>query len=101
MLRKPKLLVVVVLLTGLLAAAGCNYDFKQLLQSRQEESPLIKVEIHFANNDNLTTYVKSLGVEKDGEVYVGGASVNYMYDEKGRIIGSYNYTKVEYIKILK
>lgn len=101
MLRKAKLLLMLVLLAGLLAASGCSYDFKQLLEVREEEPPLLKVELHFANNDNLTGYVKSLGVEKDGEVYVGGASVNYLYDEKGQIIGSYNYAKVEYIKILK
>jgi len=100
-LSKSKYFAALLLLAGLLAAAGCGYDFKQLVKNGEEEAPLMKVEIHFANNDDLTTYVKSLGVEKDGEVYVGGASVSYMYNEKGQIIGSYNYARVEYMKILK
>lgn len=99
-MKNRKIWAVLALLLILLSSSGCNYNFGKLLQSDKEEDQLIKVEIHFANNDNLTAYVKSLGVEKEGEVYIGGASVSYLYDQKGKIIGSFNYAKVEYIKIL-
>lgn len=101
MLKNPKLWVLTTLLLLILTMAGCKINFDQLFQADKQEDQLIKVEIHFANNDNLTAYVKSLGVEKDGEVYVGGSSVNFLYDRKGTIIGSFNYAKVEYIKIIE
>lgn len=100
--KKAKLLVVIILLIGLLATAGCKLDFNQLLEKTQkQEAELIKAEIHFTSNDYTVGYVKSLGVEKDGEIYIGGSSVNYIYDQKGKIIGSFNYARVEYIKIIK
>lgn len=99
--RNAKVLAVLVLLLGLLTVAGCKLDFNQLLKKTQkQEAELIKVEIHFTSEDYTTAYVKSLGVEEDGEVYIGGASVNYLYDKKGNIIGSYNYARVEFIKII-
>ncbi len=64
MQKNTKLLVVLVLLLGLLATAGCKYNFNQILEkTQQEEASLIKVEIHFNTNDNIKAYVKSLGVE--------------------------------------
>jgi len=86
----------------MMTAAGCKINFDQLLQKTQPpKAELIEVEIHFTSKDFTTAYVKSLGVEEDGEVYIGGASVNYLYDKNGKIIGSFNYARVEYIKILK
>jgi len=100
--KNAKLLVVLVLLMGLLATGGCKFSFNQLLQKTQkQEAELIKAEIHFTSNDYTVGYVKSLGVEEDGEIYIGGASVNYIYDQKGKVVGSFNYARVEYIKIIK
>jgi hypothetical protein len=72
----------------------------KLVAKDNEKPQLTKVEIHFADTNKLVCYVKSLGVEENGQVYVGGASVNYIYDQEGKIIGSYNYQRVDYIKIL-
>lgn len=102
MCKNYRILVGMVLLLGMLTTAGCNLNYKQLTQKTQpDEAKLIKVKIHFTSNDNITAYVKSLGVEKEGEVYVGGSSVNYIYNQKGKIIGSFNYARVEYIKIIE
>lgn len=99
--KNLKLFIIIALLLGLLATAGCE-NYNQLWQKMQPEEPkLIKVEIHFTSDDNTIGYVKSLGVEEDGEIYVGGSSVNYIYDKKGKIVGSFNYARVEYIKIIK
>ena len=100
--KNHKILTVLALLLLMLTTAGCKLDFNQLMQKTQKpEAKLIKAEIHFTSKDYTTAYVKSLGVEEDGEVYIGGASVNYIYDQKGKIIGSFNYARVEYIKILE
>ena len=61
---------------------------------------LLKVEIFFTDDKTLVGYVKQLGIEQQGKVYVGGSSLNYLYNENGEIIGSYNYQRVLYIKIL-
>ena len=60
----------------------------------------MKAEIHFSDKDIVTGYIRNLGVEDVGKVYVGGASLNYIYDQEGNIVGSYNYQRVEYIKLL-
>lgn len=100
--KNLKILVVLVLLLGMLTTAGCKLDFNQVLQKTQpKEAELIEVEIHFTSKDYTTAYVKSLGVEEDGEIYIGGASVNYLYDKNGKIIGSFNYARVEFIRIIK
>lgn len=102
MRRIHKIIITALLVVSLTGAAGCALNYKQLLQKAEIQEPeLIKVEIFFSKDDHITAFVKSLGVEKDGQVYVGGASLNYVYDAQGRIIGSYNYSKVEYIKILE
>lgn len=80
---------------------GCNYDYRQLFTSeKNNEAPLMKAEIHFSDKDIVTGYIRNLGVEDVGKVYVGGASLNYIYDQEGNIVGSYNYQRVEYIKLL-
>jgi len=100
--KKAKIFVMLVLVVGLLALAGCKWDYNQLLEKTEPSEPqLIKAEIYFTEKEHISAYIKSLGVEEDGQVYVGGASLNYLYDVNGEIIGSYNYTKVEYIKIVQ
>ncbi len=81
---------------------GCEQvDFSKLtLPSNREQVKLIKVEIFFTDGATLIGYVKNLGIEPEGKVYVGGSSTNYLYDARGKIIGAYNYQRVLYIKII-
>ncbi len=89
------------LLLSVLFVSGCDYNYRHLFTGeKKNEAPLIKAEIHFSENDKVTGYIRDLGVEDVGKVYVGGASLNYIYDQDGNIVGSYNYQRVEYIKIL-
>lgn len=89
------LLVLVFLLVG------CGMDTSRLTKPVQDDADkLIKVQIYFTDDQNITCYVKSLGIEQDAKVYVGGSSASYMYDSQGRIVGSYNYQRVLYMKIL-
>jgi hypothetical protein len=41
-----------------------------------------------------------LGIDPEAQVYVGGPSLNYMYDQDGNVIGSYNYQNVLYMQVL-
>lgn len=89
------LLVLVFLLVG------CGLDTSRLTKPVQEDdNQLIKVQIYFTDDQTITGYVKSLGIEPDAKVYVGGSSASYLYDSQGRIVGSYNYQRVLYMKIL-
>ncbi len=85
----------------MLFTSGCKFDFQQMFQSSKaiEEKP-VKVEIIFTDGESLVGYIKSLGIEENGRVYVGGSSLNYLYDKNGNIIGSYNYQRVLYIKLV-
>lgn len=84
-----------------LMVAGCKLDYKQLWQKSQSSEPaLLNVEIHFANKDVVYGYVKTMGIEDDGRVYNGGSSLSYVYDHQGRIIASFNYARVEYMKLI-
>jgi hypothetical protein len=97
-----KSFALMVLLLMLLLLGGCNYDFSQILglSSPSSQPELIKAKIHFTDGESLETYIKDLGIQQDGKVYVGGSSLNYLYDAQGNIIGSYNYQRVLYIKIV-
>jgi hypothetical protein len=80
---------------------GCTVDYKQLIPGREiQEEPLIKVQIQFIHDKQVECFVKSLGLEQNAEVYNGGASLNYMYDQNGQILGSFNYSQVIYMQIL-
>lgn len=92
-----------VLILGLLLGGviGCNANLSQLFQktpSQQEQ--LIRVNIQFTNQREVNCYVKTLGLEKDAQVYTGGPSSNYMYDRNGQITGSFNYQQVLFMSIL-
>lgn len=93
--------IAVLLMAAALLTTGCNVNYKQLFSGdKKAEEKLIRAEIHFGENEKVVGYIKSLGVEENAKVYVGGASLNYLYDQQGNIVGSYNYMRVEYINIL-
>ena len=95
-------MVVLALLLCFLFLSGCNYNISGLLgksvKSHQDE--LIKAKIYFTDDQIVEAYIKDLGVQQDGKVYVGGSSLNYLYDAQGNIVGCYNYQRVLYIKII-
>lgn len=102
-MKKARVLLALALVCLLLVSSGCNnFDAKKLVKPRSagDEEKLLKAEIVFSSEDKVVAYIKSLGIEKKGQVYVGGASLCYLYDAQGNVIGSYNYQKVLYIKIL-
>lgn len=90
----------IVLLIGLFLVSGCKLDTGRIM-GKNEKPPLIKAQIFFSNGDKLTGYIEGLGVEGNSKVYAGGAALSYIYDKEGKMIGSYNYREVIYIKILK
>jgi len=79
--------------------AGCNAD-KIKLTGKKNEVQLKYVQITFDNGEKLTGYVKELGIGKDTETYNGGSTRNYLYNQKGQVIGCFNYNRVMYIKLL-
>ncbi|SHG55944.1 hypothetical protein SAMN02745221_00461 [Thermosyntropha lipolytica DSM 11003] len=93
-------LLLTLVLVFLLSSSGCSTDFSGLDMKKKPKQELIKVQIVFTDDQSIVGYVKSLGIEEHGKVYVGGSSLNYLYDKNGNIIGSYNYQRVLYIKIL-
>lgn len=89
------------ILVGMLILAGCGLNTGNLTKSAgEDEQPLIKAEIVFTDGKTLVTYLKTMGIEENGKVYVGGSSSTNMYDAKGNITGVINYQHVLYIKIL-
>lgn len=99
---KKQLMWLSLLLILSLFSIGCEQvDFTKLtLPANREQVHLIKVEIFFTDGATLIGYVKNLGIDEEGKVYVGGSSSNYLYDASGKILGAYNYQRVLYIKII-
>lgn len=90
-------LIFAVLLFGL---GGCT-DWQSFISPVKEvDTPLLHVEISFSENEHLTGYVKTMGLEEDVKIYVGGASVNHLYDKQGQVIATFNYARVNYIKLI-
>jgi hypothetical protein len=101
LLRVKRMMTAGLLLIVLAGTAGCGTDFGSLLQmAKSPEAPLLRVHIQFTDQRETVCYVRSLGLEKDAQVYAGGPSSNNMYDQAGNIVGSYNYQHVIYIQIL-
>ncbi|MGE5390002.1 MAG: hypothetical protein ACM3PE_02950 [Deltaproteobacteria bacterium] len=99
-MTRNRILLVSLLLAAVLLS-GCKFDTGKLFKATsQDDQPLIKAEIVFTDGKTLVTYLKDLGVEDTGKVYVGGSSSTNMYDAKGNITGVLNYQHVIYIKIL-
>lgn len=100
---KLKPVVVSCLLVMLLfPIGGCETDLSRIWNNQNDEAQveLIKVKIYFTDGQSLEAYIKDLGIDQEGMVYVGGSSLNYLYDKQANIVGSYNYNRVLYIKIL-
>ena len=96
-------LLICLLLAGSLFIGGCKFQTASLFNnsSAEEGQKLIKVEITFTNNQKIVTYINNLGIDRNAQVYVGGSSANYMYDEHGNVVGVFNYQQIIYIKVLK
>jgi hypothetical protein len=90
-------------LVALLILGGCKFQTANLFNnsSKGEEQKLVKAEITFTNGQTIVTYLSSLGIDPKAQVYVGGSSANYMYDEHGNVTGVFNYQQIIYIKVLK
>ena len=101
MTRNIKISLLMVFLLAVLSIAGCKLNVQQLWQKTQPAEPkLLNVEMHFANGDVVYGYVKNMGVDEEGKVYNGGSSVSFIYDQQGKIIGSFNYARLEYMKLI-
>jgi len=100
-LAKTRILMVSLLLATILLG-GCRFDTAKVFKSAtgKDEQPLIRAEVVFTDGKTLVTYLKTMGIEDSGKVYVGGSSSTNMYDAKGNITGVINYQHVLYIKIL-
>ncbi len=100
-MSRSKWSVTVLLVMLSLGVAGCDWDYQALLQTSQPAAtPLLRVEINFTDDEQVTCYVESLGMGENDVVYVGGPSLKHMYDRDGNIIGAYNYQRVLYMTIL-
>lgn len=101
-MKRKRTLLISLLLVSVLLMSGCEFNTTRLFKSAtgQEEQPLIKAEIVFTDGKTLVAYLKDLGIEDTGKVYVGGASSTNIYDAKGNITGVLNYQHVLYIRIL-
>lgn len=101
MTRKITIGLLMVFLLLLLFIGGCKLNIQQIWQKTQPPEPqLLNVEMHFANGDIVYGYVKNMGVDENGKVYNGGSSLSFIYDHKGSIIGSFNYARLEYMKLM-
>jgi len=101
-LARNRVLLVSLLLAAILLLSGCKLDTARLFKSAsgKDEQPLIRAEVVFTDGKTLVTYLKTMGIEDGGKVYVGGSSSTNMYDPKGNITGVINYQHVLYIKVL-
>ncbi len=98
---KQKMLISLLLMVLLGLTGGCTQNWQSLLTpSEPEVQPLIYVEISFSDSDHIVGYVKTLGIEKDTRIFVGGSSVNYVYDINGNPVAAFNYARANYIKII-
>ena len=101
MRRIKPLIAALILILFIGGTAGCNSNLSSLVQkTKNPEQPLIRVQIQFTDQKQTICYVKSLGMEASAKVYTGGPSCNYMYDQGGNIVGSFNYQHVMYMNIL-
>ena len=98
-----RLLVSSLLIFSILVLGGCNTDLQNVFKPMdvKGEDPLVKVSITFTNGESITGYIKHLGIEQEsGRVYIGGSSVNYIYDKDGTVTGCFNYQRVLYIAVI-
>lgn len=100
-MSRRKVILAILTIMLVFGTMGCGYNYRSLLPgAKTEEAALIKVNIRFNDEAEVECYVKSLGIDPEAQVYAGGPSLNYMYDQDGNVIGSYNYQNVLYMKVL-
>ena len=93
--------LLIMLFFCVLLGSGCGDNFRlPKPDTNADEKDLLLVEIVFTDKSVITGYVNNLGIDPQAEVYVGGSSVNNIYDARGNITGCYNYQHVMYMKIL-
>ena len=68
--------------------------------NHQLMSNLIYARMVFSDNESITGYITGLGIEKDGRLFAGGSSCNYVYDKDGQVVGAFNYQRLLYIEII-
>ncbi|MBP1761267.1 MAG: hypothetical protein H6Q64_809 [Firmicutes bacterium] len=101
MKRKTIIVLLFVFLLVTLSITGCQLNVQQLWQKTQPAEPeLLNVEMHFTSGSVVYGYVKNLGIGEEDEVFNGGSSVCYIYDQQGKIIGTFNYSRLEYMKLI-
>jgi hypothetical protein len=103
-LKKKRFILIILALTVALALpsvlSGCRDGWEFLEKPADEPQKLIYVDICFGETEHLTGYVHTLGIEPDVKILVGGSSANNLYNKQGEIIASFNYLRVNYIKII-
>lgn len=99
-MARKKVFCISLVLAGMLMLAGCGAGNMFKSAAGEDEQPLIKAEVVFTDGKTLVTYLKTMGIEESGKVYVGGSSSTNMYDAKGNVVGALNYQHVLYIRVL-
>lgn len=92
------------LVLAVLICSGCDTGLaldKLNLQGEEEAVALVKVDIHFDSPEHIVCWVTDLGISANEDVYSGGSSRCYYYDEDGNIKGVFNYQRVTYIEKLE
>lgn len=96
-----RVLLIALLLAGAAVASGCNAGFSPEqfnIMGKQEALVMQKVTIHFENQEHIEVWVSDLGISADEDVYSGGSSRCFYYDEDGNVAGVFNYQKVTFIE---
>lgn len=99
-MTRKRVLGLSLVLVAMLMLGGCNAGNPFQPANGEKEQPLIKAEVVFTDGKTLVTYLKTMGIEESGRVYVGGSSSTNMYNAQGDVIGTINYQHVQYIKVL-
>lgn len=99
-MTRKRVLCLSLVLAAMLMLGGCSAGNPFKSATDEGEQPLIKAEVVFTDGKTLVTYLKTMGIEESGKVYVGGSSSTNMYDVKGNIVGTLNYQHVLYIRVL-
>lgn len=91
--------VIALLIVLTVLASGCNMP--KLTGDKPQKDEMIKVEVAFDKDTVLSGYVETLDIGKASTVYTGGVTSTNLYDDKGNITAVFNYSKAQYIKVVK
>jgi len=95
---KWRFFAAVIVLLIVLGSAGCK---SSLPVKKEEPAPMVRVEVHFtSDSEPLVGFMRSLEMDKEGMIMQGGSSFYKLYDEQGNVLAIFNYSRVEYIKVL-